>query len=426
MMLKRRRLVSQNPPCIQRLKTDITNDDSEFKYQLECINQTTTDITVVFRDNLPVPHYRCSNPHATSKNFIIRKTYSFNSLSVINESLNNLAALWDTGKENNVNEDLAIIYKSLMDQRGLNKNPVIARVVIDRVLDVDSLLEEGHCYLSTLDLMIYHGKFNAEMLHPYSAKAKALELFNETIEHPEESLGIMVQLVDNENAVSARYMYVANKVVELPSVKDPERASGVYITDNNKGKCTTRYKPLTEIGEEFGIHATVEDAMTSGNPALLHKSRLLELEQNATVSKVEHQTELHEAKKNLLLLQQDSDRLRQVTEEQKYQQEQMTLRLKRDIEEQKHNYELQVLELKQEADHQKLIFEQEMLQLKRLSEKGKMKYEKHVRKAEKKRHKTKDIYEHRSYERKDKHESLKNLGIIASLGLGLFAVIKKV
>lgn len=412
--MKRKKLVLQNPKPTLKMSIDVHNSNADFTYQVVCLNNTNQDITIVFRDNLPITYHRPTTPSIGDKEFVVRKTYTFSGHLRITEVANNLHTLMMNEKDNVISEDLTIIYKALHDYLRMNSIAKFTSIAIDREVDLKQLEGNNGCYLSELDIMVYDGKYRPDMIHPYSIKAKSQNAFNDLVED-HNCLGITVEIVDNEDMIAARYMYFADRVFEMPIKKDGERHSGVYLTSNDRGAPRTEYCTLEDMANRFGIQPTAEEAITGGNPELIHKNRLRELDIEANVSKAQQQIEISESKRELLKLQEKQER---IALEQKQRYEELSLRLKREAEEQKLKNEEELTRIKREHEEQ-------MLQLKRNSEVQRLNYEDELRSIERRRHKTKDHYEEKSYRRKDDHESLKNFGIVASIGLGLFAVLKK-
>lgn len=412
-MTKRKRLVVQSPKPVLKLSIDANLHKSDFTYQICCINTSGQDVTVVFRDNLPVTYSRSPVTEVGPKQFIIRKTYTFTNYVRISEVATNLHTILSV-KDNISSEDIQLVYKVLMEQLRINKFTTVANVHIDREINLGLLSEQGFAYVSDLDLMLFDGRFSVDMVHPNSIKSKSQELFND-VTASSDGLSMTIEMVDNENVVSTRYMYLANKVVEIPSIKDPERPSGVYKTDNNYGKVNTTFCTLDEMGERLGIQPTIEDAITAGDPEILHKSRLKELERATNISKIEQQQEATESKRRMLQLQEETE-TRMTDLKRSY--DELASRLKRDSEELKVQNEEQTIRLKREHEEQ-------MLQLKRESERQKLQYEEELRAIEHKRHQAKDYWEERSYDRKDSSEGLKTIGILAAGALSIFALMKK-
>ena len=383
--MHKKRMVLQRPKPVLRPVIDAREQSFEFTQQLSFINHTNHDITIVLRDNLPITLHRAPNISEMSKSFIIRKLYRFESFTSLNDVINNLNTLLSHRKDNTSHEDLLLIYKSLKDQQRIGRMTSIAHVNIDREVNIDFLISKGYCYMPEMDLMIYHGKYAIDMIHPYSVSGLSETVF-ESIDRSDSATGIMFEIIDNENSLSTRYASIGKRVVEIPVKKDPERPSGVYIIRKIGDEVTTEICSLEEMAEKCGIHRNVEDAITSGDGELLYKLKLKEAENAANESKIQYQKEAADAKSRMLQLQEE--------------------------------YDVKAAKLKQDSEEQ-------TAKLKREQEQQKLKYEEELRQGELERQKTKDYYENRSYDRKDGSETIKTVGILAAAALSIWAVARK-
>jgi hypothetical protein len=310
--------------------------------------------------------------------------------------------MFQDGSES-MNDDLQIVYKVLTDQQLIGKFSAVASVHIDRTILVDDLIRDSHCYVAISDLMIYQGLYHADMVHPYSVKARSTGLY-EDINPAGVGLGITIELIDNEDSVAARYMSIAGRIYEVPVYKDVERPSGVYMTDNHKGQTHLSYTALADIGGGLGMHRSIEEAMTAGNVELTQKSQLKELEHVANTSKIAAIHAVAESKSSMLKLQADHDA--------------HNLTIKRE-------FEVLVDRLKRSGEEQRLQHEEAMLQIRRTSEESKLKYDDENRRIERERSRTKDEYERVSYDRKNSYEGLKTAGLLLASGLSIFAILQK-
>jgi len=102
--------------------------------------------------------------------------------------------------------------------------------------------------------------------------------------------GIFLELIDNENNIKSRYIYVAKQLLEIPVRKDPNRPSGVYFTKAaydrvNDVHINPEFYSYEDSEKELGLYKTKEEANTGGNPELINKNLLAEKEKELVDAK---------------------------------------------------------------------------------------------------------------------------------------------
>lgn len=357
---------------------------SDFKVEMSYCNRSTSDITMVTRDNLPItlPKLKAVNSY---NDIVIRKTYCFNSYYRITELLTTLQDIYVKCKQY-PSEDVRLIYQAINKQPPNNRNANIAIVHIDRYIDTKEIIENGCIYSVDADVALYHGVANHTMLHPYSQKALSEDEPREVIKQlPRELTGITLQIVDNDNYVSQQYAYCFNELYDIPIIKDDSRDNGIYVSRINRDSLSTQQYPLSGL-KDLGIYPNKEEAMTNGQIDLIHQKEVGELKRKL-------EKEALQNKQTIQDLQREADERKRIAEDAK------------------HKLEL-------EADERKRVHEAELNKLK-------LQHEEDMRELEKKRYETKDHYEHRSYERKESTETLKTVGILVASILSITALIKK-
>lgn len=386
------RLHLQNPKPTASTLFDSYDQTTDFKVTMYCINNTVYDVTMVHRDDLAVEYRKTYDQYNGPKNLIVRKNYQITSYQRMNDIINGLQMLL-TAKGRLPNEDLKLIYNVLIEQRKLNKLSHVVTINIDRSVDVETIHKEGNLYIPETDTMFYIGTYNINMLHPYGSQAKAQQIFDEDTIQKGHISSISLQIVDNHDQIASRYISVAGRLLSVPVIKDVERANGLYVKTNDNGHVKIDSIALDQMSEQFGIYATAEEAMTAGNPDILHRSALKESEKELELIKIESAREIAESKQRMLKLQQEHDA--------------MISQFKKDSEEQKRQSEQEKFDLERRL---------RKLELRRLEEKDLL---------EERSNKRKDHYERRSYERKDTSEAWKTAGVIVAGALSIFAVMKK-
>jgi hypothetical protein len=212
--------------------------------------------------------------------------------------------------------------------------------------------------------------------------------------HSRESSGIFVELIDNENNITNRYMYVARQLLELPARRDQTKQSGVYFTTavHDKDGDTNmdpKFYSFEDAEEALGLFKTKEEAMTGGNPEFIAKTKYAE--QEAALR--DAQRELEKVKNDHKIAEQH--RLEKMAAL-KHDLEEKQLYMKEKINDLEHNLEKtkkRNSELKEESDSRKLT--------------------------------RADYYEERSYERKDSSELIKFVPALIVGAIGMFALFAK-
>lgn len=369
---------------------------ADFKMEMCYFNRSTTDITVVGRDNLPLILPKLSGNSSGYRDIIIRRSYTFSSYHRITELISTLNDIYAKNREF-PSEDVRLIYGALQKQPPNNRNANIAIVRIDRRVDVDDIVKHDSLYSVDLDIMLYHGVANHTMIHPYSQKALSQEDTRDIIKQlPRELAGLTIQVVDNDNIISNQYAYCLGEIMDIPVIQDSTRDNGLYISHIRNDEVTTHKHDLSQTND-YGIYSTKEDARTNGKPDLVHQREVTELKRH-----LERETLLNKQKQQELQSEIDERRKESESEAEN-----------RKRENDKYRYEQELL-----ADERKRKHEEEINRLK-------IRYEEDMRKLEQERHETKDKYDARSYERKDSAETLKTFGVLLATGLSIFAIVQK-
>lgn len=365
----------------------------DFKLQTLYINNTNEDFFITQRNNLVVkiePYL--TNACENTGSFIVRKIYSFVSEELVISTITNITEFQQRyGTRDN---DLTLIKEGLKQALAeKDKNLCDVRIVVDRHIDIKSLRKHKHIYLPQDDVLLSNGKEPHRHPHPYSPEGLVQkETVNSTIDN--KASGIFIQLVDNENIIDKRFIYLAKNVVEIPAVVDHEKESGVYFTKSEyhpNGDVTieTRFYTHDEAKVSLGLHKTVEEAQTGGDPEMLSKA---EVERNKA-----------EAEK-----------------------------LKVELIQTKHNLEMDKASLEKDV----LIHKEKLTRVSMDLEEAKLKNDKLKEELElaklarsdyfdERKTKRSDYYEDRSYHRKESLELWKWIPAAIVAGVGLYQVVKK-
>ncbi len=340
-----------------------------FKHVDLFINNSDHDLVLSNRGDLPVfipkPN---SNKDSSSKNITLIRRYRFKN----NTSTRRTLDLIKEFKRNYVienNEELNIIEQVLNNHNNNNISCNYIDIVIKYIIDLSDIKEYNRIYDRKTDLLISLYDSSCISPHPFGKYGKAMEEYSDYISN-KKGAGVFIEVIDNENIISSRYMFVANRVIEFPAIKNNEKESGIYCTflsHDNYGNINIEPINLNfDNGEQIGLYKNKELAYSGGNTEEKFRIQRMELENNLLESK---------------------SKLQKVNEELEIQ-KQETLRFKHELESKKYNF-----------DSEKLSKEERSLKLN-------------------------EEYEQRSLDRKEQHEIIKFLPAFLGGMVTLFLFMK--
>ena len=275
--------------------------------------------------------------------------------------------------------------RSQVDSSSLTINNPYFTIVVTRTVPLKDIVEDKIVFDQGSGFMVSLENNYLHALHPESVEARMAPDFKDyVVGNP---TGMLIEIIDNENQYGDRYMYSGNTVVKIPSFKNKERPSGVYVaTVEETGNGRTEVKgpihyTMEQAEEVYGLFRTQEEAMTGGNPKLLSEERLLQQKKEFDIQKQEFEQRKQELELENIRIK--SEYAQRATDA-----------------ERKLREELQAIELER----------------KRLEAEAERRKEEQARLSDAR----KDYYEGRSYERKDHSEWLK---IGAALITGAVAVL---
>ncbi len=245
---------------------------------VDFINKTPFKVVVVDRNSVPVLLNEApSGTDMRRPGVEIRVCYRFygpvgyRAMIEVLESLG--TALKDTSEER------AKITETMIDING--KNISGFEFVIRRHIPQQDLQEYKAIYEVSTDYMVCIGSSYLAFAHPESREGRNNKDLNDYVKGRPN--GRLVEIVDNSKEIKERFMFAMNSVIRIPVIQDHTRDNGIYVTnvrDNGMSTSdvdTVRYG-FEEASEKFGLYATKEDALTSGNPDRISKLQVAERE----------------------------------------------------------------------------------------------------------------------------------------------------
>lgn len=264
---------------------------NEFQREIVYVNNTDRIVSMGFRNGVKVS----IGPNgAKSGTFLIVERYnlSANALKEFQQMLHTLQMsgcyLTDDVKE------LIEQVERLIDPRKINREGTL-ELCHSYTFDVFS---KDTYYLVEDDVVLVLGDKKFLPPHPSSPDGQSRRDF-ERLKTAPGSQGFTMTIVDNENQVSDRYLYIAGKMLMIRPIVSHERGNGVYIQWHNTGEgdmYETFIEQITlkEAAERFGLSATQELARNFGDNVLAAERMKKELEERARQSKIEYEQRLHE------------------------------------------------------------------------------------------------------------------------------------
>ena len=258
--------------------------DFSFKVSRSYVNESRHQITVQPRNNLPVDVAAATS--TTGRDLlIIRDVYTFYGKESIKATLDNIRQYSETY---NLSDELDIIHKALT--KNLREYSPSVTVTTDRSVDIALLPGVDTYYIDDLDLHLHYGKFFDDRAHPHSKEGRSASSISETLQTDTGS-GVLIEIVDNENSISDRYLYAFKEIHELKPVRDRSRPSAVYLTKvspkfTRGSRVVVEAIPLEEAEDRIGLHRSREAAVAGGDGEVLSRTQHLNAETELRRSKI--------------------------------------------------------------------------------------------------------------------------------------------
>lgn len=301
-----------------KTKTEFMRSDSSRSYDFNTM-ENTTDLKVtqfyINNTNRRIRVINRSNYVHTvvpsggfSDNFIVRQIYKFNGSTTIVSAINSLNDIIDRSKVKLT--ELEILRDALTEAyRNSHGSPLCTYdVTIDKTISGKRIRSTQSVYITEADLLIQDETFPGGIVHPFSEQGIHEQGISDFVSGKKTS-GVLLELIDNENKINTRYIYVAKKVMSIPTHKDSQRASGVYCTridhDHFDTEFVTEYFTYEEAEVELGIFRTEEDAISGGDPELLARIAEDTIRKELAEMKARTEREKLESDQRIRLLQEE-------------------------------------------------------------------------------------------------------------------------
>jgi hypothetical protein len=389
---------------------DISNLElhTPFRRTVYYINNTSENIVVVHRNNLPIYVKQAAVGIVMRKDFIVRTIYKFQTHAQIVETINMVSTYQKLHGANNL--DLELVREILLTAVDQNKSAHNVEVCIDLEIPAKEITKLKACYSLESDLLLMSGEYHTNIPHPYSAEGRTIQQFKDLV-HEHKFSGMVIELIDNEMKVPRRFITCGKTCMEIAALQDPSRPSGVYVKTIISNKDGTVITPssmvLDDAENKLGLYPTIEQAVSNDQIESLSKQQLQVAQNELEMLRSKNNLELEEAKK--------------ITEELR------SKALDREIELSKLKQASEIDMLKQrtalfeaEAEAKRVKIEHDILKDKLSSER--VAFDDMIKQKSTVRN---DYYEAVSAQRKDNSEYIKLAGIAAVTGVGVWAAMRK-
>ncbi len=363
---------SQISPINNYLRME--NEVGPVEYRTIFINNTFLDITVIDRSGFrhTVRPKNISGEHK----FIIRTE-----IRVRNECIREIKKFLST-IDTRFNSDITLIKQIMLSEDCNTFNGYT--IFLDHTLCVEEIKQKGgSVYCKPKDIVISLGNIYNAPPHPYAEDSIHDYLLDEKISNQDlGSPAFRIEIVDNNNQISSRFIFAFGELHEIKPKLDINRESGVYLTlmeansifDRGYSVVQKKYT-FEEAKEKLGLYKTREEASAAGDIQLIRKEEL---------TRLAHANEV----------------------------------LKQETIEIKANIEKETAERDRQFNKEKAELEEKIIKLK--AEKEEIE---HFREQE--RNARKDDYERKSHERKDYSELIKFLPFVVITIGALVAAFNK-
>lgn len=141
---------------------------------------------------------------------------------------------------------------------------------LSKFINAEELRQTSRIYLCNNEVILSINPEIADIPHPLSNGRSYLS-DNEPIKGFKGTYQLTIDLVDNDQSVKDKFLYISGNIVRIKPFEDNMRANGLYIAHTLNGERISledSYFDLESL-EEAHVYNTYEEAVTHGNPDLL-------------------------------------------------------------------------------------------------------------------------------------------------------------
>lgn len=303
--------------------TWIFNEICGFSRKIKIVNKSFADLYIV-NSNGFVEVVRPSFNSFKNNSIKIVVTYTFSSCESFKDTYDVNYQYFNNLKEeirNNIINNkkhveherflLTKIMHKMIEDGGYKENKNLDIILYYDIELPNSANVVKSLYVPYVDSLIHVNKNNENIPHP--------KLNDKKSESVRVSNGIDITIVDNENTINKRYIYLGKKVTAIETIKDSSRASGVYVVRydiyKNFNDFSYSYYDFKEAEIELGLYSTKEDAYSFGDPKLVLETKLNKKEREIIDKEEELYNREKELKKNQQTLKDNENKFKSRVEE---------------------------------------------------------------------------------------------------------------
>lgn len=409
---------SQRPSknILNTARLNITSNDLFVGGIVICLNFTRYNVTIVSNSGMPKMYRPLENEKFSEYEgelvfFTIHTLNSPNSFRAVHgvhdylQEIKKLRTGGSTQKEAEFNTLLDFVINNLQNDRNVT-NGVMSDTI--KVVTKYSIREEeliyqdkrSDVYLPCKGLLLSLNNSVEVSPHP---------LFKDAITNDKDVLeaikahGVACFIIDNEDLIGDRYFNFAGQVIKIPKIKSRDKLNGLYIgsIDGSKSFNTENLTDLDKIDQNKYVYKSAEEALDGADL----KAKFMEESEMRKIIRAE------EAQNSKLEFEARHRKLEEESRARVIEIEEAARRRVNELEEESRKGKLQ-----HEDELRKLT-----IQLERLKTDGNV--QKHTLETESLYRKNQ--YEMGKYDRDSVIETIKTVGAVAGLALGVFALYSK-
>lgn len=324
---------------------------------LYLINKTNKTFIMMDRTNVPVVYPAPNGNFMGDNEIVVCHRYEWQSNEAISATFAIVTEMIKNEPRSSHNEDLFLVNETLT--KAISANPYVGDIscTVTRKYPISLFSGQYSCrYIPESDLLLETSFNKHRSFHPESAQGRLYYKNNATEASTAAcSLRIEIDLVDNDNHHSSKFVYFGSQVMEIAPIADPTRQNGIHLlqTSNANGSpiVKTGHLNMDEAKKILGICDTKDQALSSQDKvSVINKETELELarlknseavlKQKASQDSEMHNQRMHQIEEAALI---EKAKREAYAQEQKLAQEQAIADIKL-----KYEYEMNALKMKVE------------------------------------------------------------------------------
>lgn len=329
-----------------------TLSNKDFSYTKETTYLNLTDEPLFMQDSMNI--ISCIDPitnrfewsdtgTSTSNSFIIVDTYKYPTVNAARKNLmligHKFSNIYDEKFSHEANMLHTALIATVKEHGSRYDGQIIVR--LKRAYPVNEAYKD-RVYLSSHDVVVTTKQENIYIPHPLSIERRIGEIEQTDIlpgemldKPPVSTYKVEIDLIDNDNVIGERYIYVFGQAVKLKPHKNPNKANGAYMYNYLDGKKTGVEPVYTELDNLHTVHIyrTRDEAEHNGDHELRIKNIDLQGKQADRDKKlIEKERTTEELTFKIKELEEKSKNLEQTTQ---YEREQRLIQMEVDKEKHK-------------------------------------------------------------------------------------------